>query len=243
MHAWGLTDAGTVRAQNQDAFAIVPLSGGALLAAVCDGMGGALSGDVASHMALNAFQNGVKRGWRRALSDEGVRDLLLGALHDANESVYRQSYSDQSFQGMGTTIVAVLAYKSTAMVLNVGDSRAYHIQPDDYRCVTVDHSYVQMMLDRGVITKSQAQHHPKKNLITRAVGTSPEVIGDVFQTTLKTGESMLLCSDGLSNVLSDQEILYEVLHGGSNETCCERLLEIAKKRGAPDNLPAVLVCG
>ena len=243
MHAWGLTDVGTVRSQNQDAFAIVHLPYGGLLAVVCDGMGGEQSGDVASKMALDAFQNEVKRGWRRPMTEDAVHGLLLSALRQANDVVFRQAYSDQNYRGMGTTIVAALAYKNSAMVLNVGDSRAYHIQSDDYRCVTVDHSYVQMMLDRGAITKSQAQHHPKKNLITRAVGTSPEVIGDVFQTSLKAGESILLCSDGLSNVLSDQEILYEVLHGGSNATCCDRLLEIAKKRGAPDNLTAVLVCG
>ena len=243
MHAWGLTDVGTVRSQNQDAFAILQLPYGGLLAAVCDGMGGARSGDIASKLALSTFQDEIKRGWHRSMTAESMRELLLNALRLANDAVFRQSYSDQSFRGMGTTIVAVLVSKNTAMVLNVGDSRAYHIQPDDYCCVTVDHSYVQMMLDRGAITKSQAQHHPKKNLITRAVGTSPEVIGDVFQTTLKSGESMLLCSDGLSNVLSDQEILFEVLHGGSRESCCERLLEIAKKRGAPDNLTAVLVCG
>ena len=243
MHAWGLTDVGTVRSQNQDAFSILQLPYGGLLAVVCDGMGGEASGDVASRMALSAFQDEIKRGWRRGLSTDDIRVLLLSALRLANESVFRQSYSDKSYRGMGTTIVAVLVHKKEALVLNVGDSRAYHIQPDDYRCVTVDHSYVQMMLDRGAITKSQAQHHPKKNLITRAVGTSPEVIGDVFKATLNAGESMLLCSDGLSNVLSDQEILFEVLHGGSRETCCERLLEIAKKRGAPDNLTAVLVCG
>ena len=123
----------------------------------------------------------------------------------------------------------------------MGDSRAYRINPDGITQITQDHSLVQMMVDRGEITPEQAKVNPSKNLITRAVGTEPSVICDIFPLKLEKGDYLLLCSDGLTNLLDDQEILFEVVHGGQSDDCCVRLLEIAKKRGAPDNVTCILV--
>ena len=143
---------------------------------------------------------------------------------------------------MGTTLVAAFADSTEALILNEGDSRAYHISEEDgIRRVTRDHSLVEDLVQRGELTPDQARTHPHKNLITRALGTEPELRTDSFRQSLTKGDFLLLCSDGLSNVVSEQEILYEVVHGGEACTCCRRLLEIALHRGAPDNVTAVLI--
>ena len=142
---------------------------------------------------------------------------------------------------MGTTLVAALICGKNVTVVNVGDSRAYHIDSDGIRQLTVDHSLVQMMINRGELTPEQAKNYPGKNLITRAIGTEPIVLCDIFHQELSRGDYVLLCTDGLSNTMDDQEMLFEVVHGLDKSMCCQRLLEIAKKRGAPDNVTCILV--
>jgi protein phosphatase len=127
-----------------------------------------------------------------------------------------------------------------ATVVNVGDSRLYHVAMGQIRQVTKDHSLVQMMVDRGELTLQDAKSYPGKNMITRAVGTETAVQCDVFHLQLERGDAMLLCSDGLSNLLDEQEILFEVVYEENGQRCCERLLEIAENRGAPDNVTCVL---
>ena len=138
-------------------------------------------------------------------------------------------------------MVAVYLDGKKAMVLNEGDSRAYLITPETIFQVTQDHSLVEDLVRRGELTPEQARIHPNKNLITRALGAETNLHADLFELDVEPGQYFLLCSDGLSNVVSEQEILYEVLHGGPVEQCCTRLLEIAIKRGAPDNVTVVLV--
>ena len=142
---------------------------------------------------------------------------------------------------MGTTLVAVLVQGRKATVVNVGDSRAYLIDRNGIRQVTKDHSLVQLMVDRGELTAEVAKSYPGKNFITRAIGTEPVVMCDIFHRDLNKGDFLLLCSDGLSNLMDDQEILFEVVHGVNKQRCCKRLLSIAKNRGAPDNVTSVLV--
>ena len=142
---------------------------------------------------------------------------------------------------MGTTLVAVLLSGKNATVVNVGDSRCYHITRENIRRVTVDHSLVQLMLERGDLTEEEARRYPGKNFITRAVGTEPTVQCDVFTLRVERGEALLLSSEGLHNEVDDQEILFEVVHGVNNDNCCQRLLDIANMRGSPDNVTSVLV--
>ena len=207
---------------------------------VCDGMGGAKSGNVASSMAAEAFVAEVRRSQRLALSVERVKQILLGALELANKAVYEHAKLGDEYSGMGTTLVAAFLLKNTAVVINVGDSRAYHFSAQGVHQVTRDHSIVELMVQRGELTPEQAKTYPGKNLITRAVGTEPEVEGDLYVQELHKDDCLLLCSDGLSNEMDDQEILFEVVHGMKKSTCCERLLSIAKNRGAPDNVTVVL---
>ena len=142
---------------------------------------------------------------------------------------------------MGTTLVAVLIHNRHVTVIHVGDSRAYRVNADGIWQMTRDHSLVQMMVERGELSQEMAKSYPGKNFITRAIGTEPIVDCDISNLELRKGEFLVLCSDGLSNVLDDQEILFEVIHGVNKQDCCQRLLDIAKNRGAPDNVTAVLV--
>ena len=240
MQIWGLTDPGNIRSQNQDAYNIVEFGHDRALMIVCDGMGGAKSGNVASSMAAEAFVAEVRRSQRLALSVERVKQILLGALELANKAVYEHAKLGDEYSGMGTTLVAAFLLKNTAVVINVGDSRAYHFSAQGVHQVTRAHSIVELMVQRGELTPEQAKTYPGKNLITRAVGTEPEVEGDLYVQELHKDDCLLLCSDGLSNEMDDQEILFEVVHGMKKSTCCERLLSIAKNRGAPDNVTVVL---
>ena len=241
MQSWGLTDPGCVRKQNQDTYHIEQLDRSSLLCIVCDGMGGAKSGNIASTLAAEVFVQEVRRNWVGTMVQEKIDQMLRSAVKLANFTVYDQAQQFEEFDGMGTTLVAVLIRSRKATIVNVGDSRAYGINSDGIRQLSVDHSVVQMMVDRGELTPEMARTYPGKNLITRAIGTEPMVACDLFHTEVAKGDFVLLCSDGLSNMMDDQEILFEVVHGVKKEHCCQRLLNIAKNRGAPDNVTSVLV--
>ena len=220
MHMWGVTHRGAVRQQNQDAYAMQELGDGRVVALVCDGMGGARAGNVASAMAVEIFM-------KQFLSaQEGSdQERMQQAAAQANQEIFQRASTDEDCVGMGTTLVAVLAGDGEAVILNEGDSRAYHVNQEGI----------------ALVTRDQARTHPHKNLITRALGAEPVLLADCFRQSLLPGDYLLLCSDGLSNVVTEQEMLYEVIHGGEDESCCQRLLDIALHRGAPDNVTAVLI--
>lgn len=237
MNVWGITDRGVVREQNQDSFAHKVLEDGRILAVVCDGMGGARAGNVASTMAVEAFLEAFLH------PEEGLedRERLEQAAVQANRAVYRRANSDEGCAGMGTTLVAVLAGEQAAVLLNEGDSRAYHIAQGQIRRITRDHSLVEDLVQRGELTREEARVHPHRNLITRALGSEPELRADYFRQPLEPGDLLLLCSDGLSNMLTDRELLEETARNDGLEACCQRLLQRALERGAPDNVTAVLI--
>lgn len=241
MQYWGITDPGCVRAQNQDAFYMEKLNKNTLLCVVCDGMGGAKSGNVASNLAVDVFTQEIKRTWRPDMSLEDSDQMLSSAVKLANYTVYQQAQEFEEFTGMGTTLVALLIDGKQATVVNVGDSRAYCITSSDVEQITTDHSLVQMMIQRGELTPERAKNYPGKNLITRAIGTESIVNCDIFHRRLNPDQCLLLCTDGLSNLLDEQEFLFEVVHGADKDSACQRLLDIAKNRGAPDNVTCILV--
>ncbi len=237
---WGMTDKGIVRRENQDscAYEIIEDSGLAW-GVVCDGMGGAKAGDVASKMAVETFCTHLEQ-----LKDlEGpppAEDLLLAAAEDANRVVYLKAVTDADCVGMGTTMVGLILRGTALWVVNVGDSRAYHINGQAIRRITRDHSVVEELVEKGDLTPEQARVHPQKNLITRALGTSRRVKADLFAETVAEGDWLLLCSDGLINEVTDQEIHQEILAGGTPEEICRRLVERTLASGAPDNVTVVL---
>ena len=236
-----MTDVGNIRQQNQDYYHISKLDEETLLVVVCDGMGGAKAGNVASRLACEVFTEEILRSFKKDMTLQEMERVLRTAAALANVTVYEHAQLSEEFGGMGTTMVAVLIVPKGTLVLNIGDSRAYHIGADGVCCVTTDHSVVQLMVQRGELTPEQAKTHPSKNLITRAIGPGPHVTADVFTPSVREGDFLLLCTDGLSNQMADQEILFEVIHGARADDCCQRLLEIAKERGAPDNVTSVLI--
>ena len=241
MQSWGLTDKGCVRKMNQDAYEIRQLDRNTLLCVVCDGMGGAISGNIASSLAVDVFSQEIQRTWTPNMEWDKADQIMKGAVKLANFTVYDQARQFEEFDGMGTTLVAAFIRGRQVSFVNVGDSRAYIINQKGIIQVTRDHSVVQLMVDRGELTSEMAKNYPGKNLITRAVGTESMVSCDVFRRELSKGDYLLLCSDGLSNMMDDQEILFEVVHGVNKERCCKRLLDIAMCRGCPDNVTCVLV--
>ena len=241
MQYWGLTDPGCVRSQNQDAYQMVQLDRGTVLCVVCDGMGGAKSGNVASSLAVDVFVEEIRRTWTSNMDDEKIDRMLEAAVKLTNFTVFDQAQQFEEFNGMGTTLVAALIRNRSATVVNVGDSRAYSVTRDGIRQLTVDHSLVQMMVQRGELTPEQAKTYPGKNFITRAIGTESGVECDLFRLDVERGDAIFLCTDGVTNIVDEQEILFEVVHGVNKQYCCQHLLDIAKSRGAPDNVTGVLV--
>lgn len=241
MEAWGLTDTGLVRKQNQDSFELLELGKDQLLAVVCDGMGGAKSGNIASRLAVEVFSRTVQASYQPEMSKDTAEAMLREAVKVTNTALYEHSHLSEEYTGMGTTLVALLITPYFAVAVNVGDSRVYRLNDEGIERISTDHSLVEMMVERGEITREQARTHPSKNIITRAIGTEATVQCDTYLVNAVKGECFLLCSDGLSNLISDQEILFEVLHGLNRQDCCHRLLNIAMERGASDNITVVLI--
>ncbi len=237
MQSWGLSDTGCVRSQNQDAYQIVQLDRNTWVYVVCDGMGGAKSGNIASSLAIDVFVQELKRVHKSGMTPEHIEQMLISGAKLANFTVYDQANQFEEFNGMGTTLVAAYVTGKKATVINVGDSRCYKINSEGIRQITTDHSLVQRM----DLTPEQAKNFPGRNFITRAIGTETTIECDLFHENFERGDALLLCSDGLSGVVDDQEILFEVVHGVNKENCCQRLLGIAKMRGAPDNVTSILV--
>lgn len=238
IHAWGITDTGAVRTQNQDGFYLDVPSEHLAVGVVCDGMGGAKAGNIASLLAVETFVDALQGMPEEERAEPAA--VLAQAAETANTAVYQRAVNDSDCRGMGTTMVAALVVEETAYLLNIGDSRAYHINADGITRLTRDHSVVEDMVARGDITPEEARNHPRKNLITRALGSEERIRADLYEKALQSGDFLLLCSDGLSNMVADQELLYEVIHGGDPADCCQRLLDITISRGAPDNVTAVL---
>lgn len=241
MQSWGVTHPGCVRTQNQDAYAIEQMDDNCILGVVCDGMGGAKSGNVASSLAVEVFTQEIRTSWRPGMSRDDIDNMLRCAIKLVNFAVYDQAGQFVDFAGMGTTLVAALVEGKNVTVVNVGDSRAYLVSAEGIRTVTQDHSIVQIMVDRGELTREEARVYPGKNLITRAIGTDATVECDLFHVELGSQDCILMCSDGLSNLVDEQELLFEVVHGAQREQCCQRLLDIALNRGAPDNVTCLLL--
>ena len=241
MDFWGITDRGKVRQKNQDAYFICydEEKAGAILV-VCDGMGGAKAGNVASTLALETYLDVVKKELKVGNTSSEIADVMKEAVSVANDAVYQQSISEIAYEGMGTTLVAAVITDQIAAVINIGDSRAYHITKKTITQITRDHSVVEDMIGRGDLTRDEAKKHPSKNLITRALGTCSDIEPDLFFPKLRKGEYLLLCSDGLSNMVTEQELLCEVLRSDQKDLCCQRLLDIAIARGAPDNVTVII---
>lgn len=238
MQISGMTDVGLLRQQNQDALFYEQVDGSTSFAVVCDGMGGAAAGNVASARAIESFVASVKLSLDARL--EAALALEQGVA-EANAAVCTMAQSDERYAGMGTTLVAALVTDGQAHIVNVGDSRAYHLTTDGARRITRDHSLVEDLVERGEITPDEARVHPQRNLITRALGVEPRVEADLFSLRVTQGDALLLCSDGLSNLVTAEELHERHLQAQSAQDCCQALVSLARERGAPDNVTVILL--
>ncbi len=243
MEYFGKTDIGKVRKENQDDFAIREDSERRLVAAVvCDGMGGAKAGGLASNLGTKTFMDYLERHlFGSTLKRPSYSKIISTACAESNGIVYQYSCFDADYNGMGTTLVGALIRKDQAFIVNVGDSRAYLISKKQIQQITQDHSLVAEMVRRGEITEEQAKNHPRKNIITNALGIEGEIQSDVFHINLHKGDRLFLCSDGVTNIISDDELLNYSQIYDSAEEFVNHLIQVALDRGAPDNTTAVAV--
>lgn len=237
----GKSDIGKRRTSNQDSFSIVTLPGGCCLLTVCDGMGGANGGNVASELACSVFTETVKGGFSPDMADRSA--LLKNAVAAANTAVYEAAASDEDLRGMGTTLVsALVSPDGSVTAINVGDSRLYCIDSGELRQITRDHSYVQYLVDMGQLTVSEAENASIKNIIIRSVGNEEESNPDLFTLRLSQGSYILLCSDGLTNCVSKADIAASVSAETQREldACAENLISLANNGGGIDNITVIL---
>ena len=243
MNVWGMTDIGLVRRENQDAYAVhVSDETGFTICVVCDGLGGPGGGRLASRLAVDAFLGACKANLQREMGWEQVREVTAFAVTAANTAVYERSCTGDGLRGMGTTLVSAVVREGEALLDNVGDSRAYLIRAGGgISRITRDHSVVERLVEQGSITEEEARSHPNRNIITRALGPDRSASSDSYRVSLEPGDSLLLCTDGLTGTVRDQELAQEIHSSGGDNQCLDRLLELAKAQGAPDNVTAVLL--
>ncbi len=234
------TDKGHVRDSNQDAYAVGEFSDEVVWAVVCDGMGGAAGGNIASALAVKVISDKINVSYREQMRDSSIKNMLDSALNAANVEVFDMAESKQELKGMGTTVVCAIVKDGQAYIAHAGDSRAYILKNGEISQITTDHSMVQDLLDRGKITSEQAQNHPNKNIITRAVGVDENIEIDFDQIDLDDNTTLLLCTDGLSNYVSNEEIL-ELTSDGKHYAFADRLVNKANENGGGDNITAVVI--
>lgn len=238
-----LTDSGVVRENNEDCYAIIrDQEDRSVVIIVADGMGGHRAGGTASQLTCELVEDLISLRLKSGnLCDENIEDFLQEVTQNANRAVLEFSSKYQETKGMGTTLTVLILEEDNLLISHVGDSRVYYVSETELVQLTVDHSYVQELLDNGTITKEEAISHPSKNVITRAIGGSPDVYADIYRKKTKSQDLYLSCTDGLTNMLTEQEI-FEVLKGeGELSQKATRLIEMANQKGGGDNITVCLV--
>lgn len=241
MWSWfGKTDVGQKRENNQDCFAAKLLSNGDLLCVVCDGMGGAAGGSMASSLASVAFFEYIDANIDNTEKND-ICTLLNDALASANKCVYEKASSEKELAGMGTTLCAVLVHEGTLFCVSVGDSRIYLVKDNELSRLSHDHSFVQTLVDSGQLSEEEARIHPNRNIITRAVGTEKSVDGDVFVLDEACADKVLVCSDGLCGYVEDEDTKEILKVSESCESAVNALVDKANLAGGFDNITVVVM--
>lgn len=240
MNIYSKTDIGKKRELNQDSFFTGKFDNGAVLAVVCDGMGGAKCGNVASEKAASIISDYIVKSYSPKMNSTSIEKLLRAAVQSANLEVYGLSSSNEEYRGMGTTAVVALIIDNLAHIVHVGDSRAYLITNSDIEQLTSDHSVVQAMINKGEISAQEAKNHPRKNIITRAIGAEETVLCDYSIVLKPENATILICTDGLTNHI-DEQSLYKIIKTTPQEECAAALINKANEDGGTDNITAVLI--
>ena len=236
----GKSDVGKKRAANEDGFYLAKFSDDAAWAVVCDGMGGENGGYVASSLAVEKICKSVEEGYRDEFNENSVKNMMLSAVSAANAQVFAKAEKTEDLKGMGTTVVLAVVRGDLIHIAYAGDSRAYLIDEKGARQITHDHSMVQLMVDRGEISQEEAQYHPDKHYITRALGVVSQLDVDYLEEDMPEKGALLLCSDGLSNYL-DQADLHRMIWDKDPALAVGELIREANSLGGADNITAVLI--
>lgn len=237
MRIFGQTNIGLVRSSNQDSFGIGKFESGTVWAVVCDGMGGASGGDIASKMAVELISQRIVDNYNDAMKTSSVSNLLESAINLASIKIFDLARDDETLSGMGTTVVAAILRDNEVMISHVGDSRAYIINKS-VKQITTDHSIVQEMLDRGDITAEEAKHHPIKNYITRALGVKDRINVDFVSEDFRSDDVLMICTDGLSNFVENEDLQKSVT--SADEETVNNLIDKANSNGGKDNITVVV---
>lgn len=240
MEVFSKTDIGLVRKENQDSSAFSVISSGCVWAVVCDGMGGAAGGKTASSTAVEYIAEHLNSAYTESMNNDEVGEMLINAVEGANRLIYEKSLADLSLAGMGTTCDLVFIRSSSVFVVHVGDSRTYSIRGGKILQLTEDHSVVQELVRRGELTEKQAMNHPNKNVITRAMGVAADVRIDYIEAEFSYGDVILICTDGLSNFVSEADMV-KTVHENRGVMMIDTLVEIAKSNGGSDNITVTVI--
>lgn len=238
MESFAITDTGVKRQTNQDYIFCAENSVGSFpnLFIVADGMGGHKAGDYASRTCVDCVVDSVKQSTLKT-----PISIMEEAINRANEQILNDSRMYQEYEGMGTTFVSAVVIEMVMYVANIGDSRLYIINDKEIKQITEDHSLVETMIRNGEIGRKEARLHPNKNIITRALGTGPKVTADYFEVNLTKGDVLLMCSDGLSNMMEDDDIMYIVRRYAQLDSAGNKLVEKANECGGKDNISILLI--
>lgn len=235
MDVYGKSNIGIVRSINQDDIKFEKVNDKDLWSVICDGMGGTKGGEIASALAVSNVAKDLREAFSKGIETESIRSVMESAVVKAGEAVYNMAIKDSNLTGMGTTVVAGVIHNNEVHVVHIGDSRAYIINRSGIRQITLDHSIVQEMINNGEITKEEAASHPQKNIITRALGIKEKVFPDYSSYDLNPGDAVLMCTDGLTNELSDGDI-YKIFISNSLCDIPDKLINEANKRRGMDNI-------
>lgn len=239
MQLFGMTDIGQKRETNQDVFCTKQMTEHSGFVIVCDGMGGS-AGGLASKMACGILAEYFINHNISMVRGDAAKQMIITALSEANVSVYKTSNLEPGCKGMGTTAVVAVILGNTAHIAHIGDSRAYVLKNDKIYQVTKDHSVVQELFDQGKISRDEVQNHPNKNMITRAIGVNILVDIDYLEIPFEANSKLLLCTDGLSNMVPDSSI-EKILKKHEPQIVCQKLIELANKGGGYDNITVAVV--
>ncbi len=234
------SDIGKARDMNQDYYYVSPLESDIKLYILADGMGGYKGGEIASNLAVNCAKNYICNNWPKIEKDKlEIMNLINSAIEYANMIVFEKSLEIEELHDMGTTLEVVILWNNKVFIGHVGDSRVYRIRKNVMRRLTTDHSYVEKLIKDGSITKDEAYHHPNKNMLLKALGCSNLVKPDVFYKGFLKGDILLMCSDGLTNMLKESEIYSILLNNPDKPEVA--LINEANKMGGIDNITAIIV--
>ncbi|CAN5372407.1 protein-serine/threonine phosphatase PrpC [soil metagenome] len=244
LHCAALSDAGRVRPHNEDSVAVATELG---LAVLADGMGGYNAGEVASGLATRLLIAELESDLGRIeamppTESFPLRQMLQARINQVNLAIYEAAQTEEGCEGMGTTLVLALFFRGRLTVAHVGDSRAYRLRNGALEQLTRDHSLLQEQIEAGLLTPTQARYSMNRNLVTRAVGVDPTVVAEIHEHDVRTGDIVLMCSDGLNDMIADEVIATILVEAdGDTEIAAGRLIEAAKENGGRDNVSVILI--